>query len=392
MPSQRRLTRLRRLLPRLALSFTSFCLTLLVLELLVRAYFAIKPAHRPRLAEEVIPAGAMVRDDELGWKTAENHRFAFQTADAAGTKSFLNYSTQAHGFRHFPPLENRTKPRILVIGDSFTMAAHVSDNETYPFLLSQRLDADVFAYGAGGYGSLQEYMILDKYLNLIRPDCVVLQFCSNDFINNNYLLQIQAGPNRMQMRAPYLQPDGSILYAIPQKHRLLYSLANNYSKLLYLVLVRLNNRSTEESSVERQIGQQGIAHREFQESKKITSRIIKRMKERCGGTPLFVFCVDDYPAYSEFLRDVLRANDIPFIPGVAEAVLDAEKQGKCVREADGSHWNALGHSLAAQVLADYLSPCVKSGLAATRPTASACAVTRTEDVPSSPTSRTKQPR
>ena len=43
----------------------------------------------------------------------------------------------------------------------------------------------VFSYGCGGYGSLQEYMILDKYFDIIDPDIIIIQTSSND-ISDNY--------------------------------------------------------------------------------------------------------------------------------------------------------------------------------------------------------------
>jgi hypothetical protein len=58
----------------------------------------------------------------------------------------------------------------------------VSDGDTYYAIIKRKLDAEVFAYGAGGFGTLQEYMILDRYVDMIHPSLILWQFCLNDFI------------------------------------------------------------------------------------------------------------------------------------------------------------------------------------------------------------------
>jgi alkylation response protein AidB-like acyl-CoA dehydrogenase len=42
----------------------------------------------------------------------------------------------------------------------------------------------VQVYGGHGYGTLQEYLVIDKYIDEIKPDLILLQVCSNDFTNN----------------------------------------------------------------------------------------------------------------------------------------------------------------------------------------------------------------
>src|SRR5437867_3136868 len=92
------------------------------------------------------------------------------------------------GFRRFGD-PSSSRPKLLVVGDSFTHALEVSDDKTYYALLGDRLGAEVFAYGAGGYGTLQESLVLDEYVDIIKPDAILWQFCSNDFVNNDLELE-----------------------------------------------------------------------------------------------------------------------------------------------------------------------------------------------------------
>ena len=51
-----------------------------------------------------------------------------------------------------------------------TQALDASDDQTYFSIAGKILGSTVFAYGCSGYGTLQEYMILDRYIDEIRPD------------------------------------------------------------------------------------------------------------------------------------------------------------------------------------------------------------------------------
>ena len=60
------------------------------------------------------------------------------------------------------------------------------DTQGYAYLEKEFSHINFFVYGGGGYGSLQEYMIWDDYIDEIDPDIVIWQFCINDYWNNSY--------------------------------------------------------------------------------------------------------------------------------------------------------------------------------------------------------------
>ena len=132
--------------------------------------------------------GPISLDQELGWKATEHYQETLIERTNAGRPYSVRRSQKQYGFRQFGDLDSK-KMRLLVIGDSFTHATAVSDDRTYHALLAQLLDVEVFAYGAGGYGTLQELMILDRYIDIIRPDVILWQYCANDFINNDNELE-----------------------------------------------------------------------------------------------------------------------------------------------------------------------------------------------------------
>ena len=76
--------------------------------------------------------------------------------------------------------------RIVAIGDSTTEGFFVSDEETYPFILHQRLRGKyarataVFNAARGGGSIDKELAILRDVALPLTPDVVLLAFCTND--------------------------------------------------------------------------------------------------------------------------------------------------------------------------------------------------------------------
>jgi hypothetical protein len=162
--------------------------------------------------------GPISLDQELGWKATEHYQETLVERTNAGRPYSVRRSQKQYGFRQFGDLDSK-KMRLLVIGDSFTHATAVSDDRTYHALLAQLLDVEVFAYGAGGYGTLQELMILDRYIDTIRPDVILWQYCANDFINNDNELERLSLVNNNGWVRPYLQK-GQVLLLSPKESSL----------------------------------------------------------------------------------------------------------------------------------------------------------------------------
>jgi len=216
-----------------AISFL-FVMSLLIMsgEIAFRVYHYIKYAGNQSSGKSI------VLNDELGWMPAPNYVFTGEKVDAGGKKYSVKITTTKDGFRIFGNTQEQNKAKVLFLGDSFTNAVDVSDSKTYYGILKDTLPVEVFAFGGGGYGTLQEYMILEKYVDEIRPDILVLQFCSNDFINNDYELELRSRRNNNGMRRPYLTENG-VTYRLPKKFPVIRDLVNKYSQFLNpLVLIR----------------------------------------------------------------------------------------------------------------------------------------------------------
>lgn len=106
-------------------------------------------------------------DEKLGWKSTENYFFEGSKIDAGGFAYKVTQWTNSRGFKQFGDTQSLNK--IFFVGDSFTQAVEVSNGKTYYGLLAEKMpDYAFFTYGVGGCGILQEYMVIDKYIDEIN--------------------------------------------------------------------------------------------------------------------------------------------------------------------------------------------------------------------------------
>ncbi len=293
-------------------------------------------------------------DDRLGWKAAKNYIWRGSKADAGGTPYQVDMSTDGRGFRLFGnPKTEKTK--ILVIGDSFTHAKDVSNDKTYYAHLGDLMNAEIFAYGVVGYGTLQEFMIADEYIDAIEPDLLLLQFCSNDFINNSVALERLSPLNNNRTRRPYLTDSGDIEYILPKALPWLRNFANHNSQLLSWIFSAYDVRTIDkQNDVFKTIGQKDGNIPEYKKAIQTTRRLLEKLENRVSPIPIATFCVDDFRPYVEDYQSLCQELDFIFIPGVVEAIQESKAQGEIVMAADGGHWNERGHKICAEVLAEHL--------------------------------------
>lgn len=250
------------------------------------------------------------------------------------------------------------KRKILVIGDSFTHGVEVAPSDMYYQTVGRKLDSEVFAYGGGGYGTLQEYLALKKRLGEVKPDLILLQVCSNDFINNSLDLESRSYFNNNLMVRPYWV-DGKAVYRFPRfLGHLRFWLGG--SRLFYQLFVQIDRAQAALAkkgilrSVETDIAQDNGEFAAFRESLAVTSRLLGMIKAEVGGVPVVGFMADDAQPYWDRWKDVFKEQDLELINSVPTAIKAAEAGGASLRLKDGAHWNEDGQRLCGEVLAKEL--------------------------------------
>lgn len=116
-----------------------------------------------------------------GWSLKPN----IKDKTTAFGKTLNSNSKGIRGKLEYKYEKNWEKPRILVLGDSFTFGDEVSDDETYPHFLQQMLPGtEVINFGVHGYGHDQMLIYLKEEGVKYEPHIVVLGVILDDTHRN----------------------------------------------------------------------------------------------------------------------------------------------------------------------------------------------------------------
>lgn len=329
-------------------------------------FFGALPSSKTAAGDTRTSAQALnmpnILDDRLGWRPAPGYRVRGQARRSDGSTYPLHVTQHAEGFRAFGDRRSH-RPRLLVLGDSYTQALAVSDNKTYYARLGQSLGYEVFAIGADGFGSLQEYVLLDAYMERLRPQLVLWQFCYNDFMNNSYPLELAWGPASSERPRPYWE-QGRVVFRLPKRHALLRRAALT-SRLLYAMASLRDRWSRSRGAAQagpdaltRSIIASGGAHPGFQAAAQTTDDILGMAARRAAPTPIVLFeaCTTADPFFTT-IQQIARRRGIGFIETLPGELNQAQQQGRALLTEDGVHWNEEAHVVIAESIARHLRDC-----------------------------------
>ncbi|MBV8840432.1 MAG: SGNH/GDSL hydrolase family protein [Alphaproteobacteria bacterium] len=295
-----------------------FAAVLLAAELILRV------VDLRELRDSYEPGRALLfhHDAELGWAPIPNASAAF-----TGTRTVTVHNNSL-GLRDIEPAGAR-KPTVLFIGDSFVWGYDVQANERFTELLRAKLPgARIANAGVPGYGTDQEYLLLARIWNAIKPDVVVLMFCTgNDRADNS------ANMRNGGLYKPYLERagDGPWHFAgqpVPES-RHVYFLENALVRNLWLARAAVT-------------GFVQLAHPEIAVPDP-TEHLVAMMREtvEARGAKFLVGLQYHEPRLETFLR----ARGIPF----------TAFDGAPSYTGDGFHWTPEGHAVVAQRLMPLLA-------------------------------------
>lgn len=155
----------------------SLLVSLLVAEVLVRIF---APVNFKRDERNILYR----HDDLLGWFGQKNIEDSFAKWSAPRK---VNVKNNSLGFRDDEFKDDRSKKNIAFIGDSFVWGYDVEKNERFTEVLRTKTNKyDIYNLGVSGYGTDQEFLLLQKYFDKFNPDIVFLNICNdNDFTDNS---------------------------------------------------------------------------------------------------------------------------------------------------------------------------------------------------------------
>ena len=118
-------------------------------------------------------------DKELGWFPIQNKTMQFQD------ERLITIRNNADGFRDGPHAA-KSKKRLAFLGDSFVWGYDAEASDRFTEKLQRKLpELEVLNLGVSGYGTDQEYLLLQKWFDRYQPDVLVLVFSDNDVEENS---------------------------------------------------------------------------------------------------------------------------------------------------------------------------------------------------------------
>ena len=311
----------------------------LVLELGLRLAYLVRNLRQPAVSR---------LEEEWGWRPTPDLSIAY----AKSGYGEIDYTSTRDGFRRFGD-PGTSKTKVWAIGDSTTQAYHVTDGAAYyDHLAASDPEIELFAFGVGGYGTLQQVLALERWLPEIGPDVVLWQFCANDLINNDWRLELASNENNNHMRRPYLE-DGRVVLRHPDGR--LGGLARVSVLVRRLAILRSSLRKRGGHTIESELH---IEHPALRRSLATTRELVERVIAAAPETSFLAFIgpiPDRYAWETEAFAEICSIPGLRCIPGIAEELAAAERSGVAI-DGGGSdtHWNAAGHEIAGRVILDHL--------------------------------------
>ena len=178
---------------RLASIFVSTLVTVVILDLVYAIGFQ-GLLRSPEPADfwfdgTLISRNDNIPDNELGFSRKPG--VLWQGLVSPGGR-YLSYRSDERGFRNEPGIQQAD---IVFVGDSFTEAVSVPEEETFVQQLGKKLNRQVVNLGRGYYGPQQELIVLRRYGLSFNPRVVVWQlFEGNDLSDARRYAEWQKNP------------------------------------------------------------------------------------------------------------------------------------------------------------------------------------------------------
>jgi|GEM_PF-6654079 len=311
---------------------------------------------RLKFSRAAIAEARRVVDPELGWKPAPGLVREGTAIDALRRPTTFRMTQNVDGFRLTSDIST-TKPRVFVLGDSYTQSDDIDDSKFYPALLAARIpEAAFWAFGCSGYGTFQQWMILDKQVAAIKPDVLLLQMSSNDVVNN--LLELEDAMPFLATPGPrpYLLDDGSTKFHFSSREKGLRRYSKTWGSLIdrYEKIVHKSENWTPGQVRQYGTGRNPANFDELLDKATAkTAELLKKMQSTIGpNARLIAFYDEDVPPLSDALKRACKLANVELIDTIGPAMMAEEgRQGKFVyRTIDKWHWNDAGHAVVADLL------------------------------------------
>ena len=304
----------------------------------------------------------MYTPTKYGWSVAADRKVIHTVQDTKDNYRKVTNQYFAHGFKRWP-IDPGDKPRVLIIGDSFTQMTYVSNGEEWYAYIEQAFSDIVFyVFGGGGYGTLQEYMVMDDHFDNINPDAIIWQFCGNDYANNYYELDKRGYPFNNHFVRPYLE-NNDIVFRLPLPYPQLREYSFLADRLLHIYDRKHRRDATKDLSEYRKrrdkkrnsLSLQDKRALELDNSKAVdvTKILVEKVRSRSGDIPIYFF--NSCGKFTDNHRSICDAGGFRCVDDIGDYMKKIEDSGIQTKIENDGHWNYSGNQYAGEKLAEYLT-------------------------------------
>jgi lysophospholipase L1-like esterase len=293
-------------------------------------------------------------DSELGWTLKKEFKYTYKEKDLYNNQYSSFYSTNSFGARSYIQKVHSNKInqsiKILVVGDSFTMDPYVGNNEMWYSILANKIskntkqNVEVLAFGGGGYGSLQQLLLLQRYkkdIHNFSPNIFILQFCSNDFANNSFNIEKASFALSQYMRRPYLinneiyYYNGLFTYFF-QKN-ILTRESRIFAQSIFLFEFLMKKYFLSNSN---------ITQDKMNEAKDITQNILTKIRNLYPNTESYIFsCSNNTSDLNSDWKKLAKQSNFIILEESSNFIDKASNLNTKIFYKDGGHLNLLGNLL-----------------------------------------------
>lgn len=332
-------------------------LTLLVMELAMRGARLAQMAYATvRTGDASLLVPLYQPDPLLGWAPRPLlHKPQVVKQSLQGRRYLASYETDRWGIRRILGNDTDRRPQpqrdVLVIGDSYTGDFYASNDDMWYASLQKRYPDRyrVFAYGASGSGTGQQYLAFRTLQSIVQPHILVIQHCDNDVVNDHLPSSHYSIVRNQDLVRPYVI-NGQVRYRVDLWARL-YRVFNEYSHFfrfidgkLQVVQFRLHyGYSTDPQQT------QALMPEAIDNWRQIYRTYVHAARAAGVSEVWSVSCgsrlAGDHPVMRAW-RDTSQELGVTTFEDFGDAIYTGRQQGLDIFVPDGSHLNDRGNAVA----------------------------------------------
>lgn len=124
-------------------------------------------------------------DKDVGWMPKPNQKGKYYSNCFQISPIYTN----SNGFRD-KEWVNNNEFKICILGDSYMQGTELPEGNYLATILEKILDIQTLNGGINNYGTINEYLVFNKYIRQYKPDLVILFFYTmNDIVENCHALR-----------------------------------------------------------------------------------------------------------------------------------------------------------------------------------------------------------